>query len=95
MISPLLVKFLKDLVNHNMNIVKRDTFSVEFSIASTDVESEDFVVDIVALRSALHEKECLRELEWRLGVAVDVEAARDEHENTVADRGLIVSCGVR
>ena len=78
-----------------MNIIRRDTFSVDLSIASTDVESEDLVVDIVALRSALHEKECLRELEWRLGVAVDAEAARDEHENSVVDRGLIVSCGVR
>ena len=65
------------------------------SKSSTDVQSEDLVVDIVALLSTLHEKECLRELERRLGVAVDEEAARDEHENAIAGRGLIVSCCVR
>ena len=52
-------------------------------------------MDIVALLSTLHEKECLRELERRLSVAVDEEAARDEHENAIAGRGLIVSCCVR
>ena len=65
------------------------------SKSSTDVQSEDLIVDIVALLSTLHEKECLRELERRLGVAVDEEAARDEHENAIAGRGLIVSCCVR
>ena len=62
---------------------------------STDVQSEDLVVDIVALLSTLHEKECLRELERCFGVAVNEEAARDEHENAIAGRGLIVSCCVR
>ena len=60
---------------------------------STQIEAENLVVNVVALWATLLEEEWLCEFEWLILVAVDVEAASDEHKDSVVHRWLVVELG--
>ena len=60
---------------------------------STKIEAENLVVYVVALCATLLEEECLGEFEWLLLVAVDEEAASDEHKDAIVNRWLVVELG--
>ena len=61
---------------------------------SAQAQSEDLIMDVVALLTSLLKEEGLGESEGRIRVAVNHEAARHEYKDAVVDGGLIVSHSV-